>query len=75
AEYIRKIKICGCEIRISIATGPVYEGEFGHKSLVLHDIFGRTVNLAATLMGKSEKSYSFIIMDDATRKALGKDVD
>ncbi|MDD3626845.1 MAG: adenylate/guanylate cyclase domain-containing protein [bacterium] len=75
AEYIRKIKICDCEIRVSIATGKVYEGEFGHKNLRVRDIFGRTVNLAATMMGKAEKSYSYIIMDDETRKALGKDVE
>ena len=58
-----------------MATGPIYEGDFGHKNLRMHDIFGRTVNLAATLMGKAEKSYSYVIMDDETRKALGKDIE
>ncbi len=71
ADLIRKVKISECEIRLSMATGDVFEGEFGHPKLRLKDIFGRTVNLAATLLGKAEKSYSYLIMDDETRKLLG----
>ena len=72
ADLIRKEKISECEIRLSMATGNVFEGEFGHSKLRLNDVFGRTVNLAATLLGKAEKSYSYLIMDDETRKLLGE---
>ena len=71
ADLIREVKISECEIRLSMATGNVFEGEFGHPKLRLNDVFGRTVNLAATLLGKAEKSYSYLIMDDETRKLLG----
>lgn len=69
-DEIRKLKFRGNGIRVSIATGPVVAGEVGHSKKRYFDVFGRTVNKAATLLGKAEKDNLFFVMCDETKRIL-----
>jgi adenylate cyclase len=38
------------ELEVSVGSGPVHTGEFGHESLRMEDVFGETVNETAVIM-------------------------
>ena len=54
---------------VSVATGTVVRGVFGHGSLRGEDIFGHTIHRAA-MMGRDAKADpSHVALDEATRRA------
>ena len=58
------------QAHVSCATGEVYSVKFGHSSLVISDIFGKTVNKAAILLSKANKSESNYALCEKTAKYL-----
>ena len=61
------------EIRfhVSVATGTVVRGTFGHASRRGEDIFGHTIHRAAMMGGAAKADPSHVAIDDATRRAIG----
>ena len=56
---------------VSVATGPVVIGRFGHSSFENDDVFGHTIHRAA-VMGKDAKADpSHVALDEATKRAIG----
>ena len=57
---------------VSVATGPVVQGAFGHSTLRNEDIFGHTIHRAALLGREAKADSSHVAFDEATRRALDK---
>lgn len=55
-------------LNISIATGEVYIGEFGHNSLRLFDVFGSIVNTACKLQKAKEKSDGIAYCNETAKE-------
>ncbi|AMW03781.1 AAA family ATPase [Gemmatimonas phototrophica] len=56
----------GCSVSVGIATGRVFCGAIGAESRREYAVVGRTVNLAARLMGKAQGA---IVCDESTQQA------
>lgn len=63
----------GQEVRfhVSVATGPVVRGTFGHSSARGEDIFGHTIHRAALTGRDAKADPSHVYLDEATRRAIG----
>lgn len=63
----------GQEVRfhVSVATGPVVRGTFGHSSNRGDDIFGHTIHRAAMTGRDAKADPSHVYLDEATRRAIG----
>ena len=63
----------GQEVRfhVSVATGPVVRGTFGHASARGEDIFGHTIHRAAMTGRDAKADPSHVYLDEATRQAIG----
>src|SRR6266542_3834361 len=54
---------------VSVATGTVVRGTFGHGSLRGEDIFGHTIHRAAMTGREAKADPSHVALDEATRRA------
>jgi adenylate cyclase len=63
----------GAELRfhVSVATGTVVRGTFGHASARGQDIFGHTIHRAAMTGREAKGDPSHVYLDEATRRAIG----
>ncbi|HET7770694.1 MAG TPA: adenylate/guanylate cyclase domain-containing protein [Chloroflexota bacterium] len=57
---------------VSVATGPVVQGSFGHSTFRNEDIFGHTIHRAALLGRDAKADPSHVALDEATRRAVDK---
>jgi adenylate cyclase len=57
---------------VSVATGTVVGGTFGHSTHRHEDIFGHTIHRAAILGREAKADPSHVAMDEATRRAIDK---
>jgi adenylate cyclase len=57
---------------VSVATGPVVQGTFGHSTFRNEDIFGHTIHRAALLGREAKADPSHVALDEATRRAIDK---
>ena len=64
----------GQEVRfhVSVATGTVVQGTFGHSTLRGEDIFGHAIHRAAMLGRDAKANPSHVAFDEATHAALDK---
>jgi len=63
----------GLRMRIGLATGEVFVGNYGSDAKLDYTCIGDRVNLAARLEKANKLIGSTILMDEATRDALGED--
>jgi class 3 adenylate cyclase len=73
AERVRLGKP-GIEIGIGIATGPVIAGYTGTQDRATYTCIGETVNLAARLEQHTKVAARALLVDRATREALGDEL-
>src|SRR5687768_12234683 len=57
---------------VSVATGSVVQGTFGHSTNRHEDIFGHTIHRAALLGRDAKADPSHVALDEATRRAVDK---
>ena len=57
---------------VSVATGTVVEGTFGHSTHRHEDIFGHTIHRAALVSREARADPSHVALDEATRRAIDK---
>lgn len=70
AQFKRTIEPFTLEACVSVATGEVVMGKIGHKSMIVEDIFGSTVNRAAILQKEASKNDPKLAFDDETKKVM-----
>ncbi|NLX14427.1 MAG: CHASE2 domain-containing protein [Phycisphaerales bacterium] len=66
AEFFRRLSM-----RIGLAAGPVFVGDYGSESKLDYTCMGDTVNLAARLESANKQFGSAIMLADAVREAVG----
>lgn len=69
AAYRREVEGQTLRFCVSVATGEVLVGAFGHPALRMDDVFGETVNRAFHLLKTARSSEDGLALDDETARA------